>query len=271
MEPTRDYTIESLDTGLRLLRLFLTHDSLTVSGAAELLSVGRSTAHRVLSTLEGRGFAVRDASGRGYSPGPELMTLGRPAGFGAEDREQIGAVLDDAVRRTGETVQSVALVGDRTVVTDGRESGQPVRVVLETGRTHPAYATSGGRMLLSRLAPEQVRALYQRERSDGRERPDEGADRAEPPSALLDELADIRACGYALGRGEPVPGINTVAVPLAGSGRRDLLALTACAPADRGDDATLVRRAEELRRSAALRAVSGAPRRSGPPAVPAAR
>lgn len=70
MEPTRDYTIESLDTGLRLLRLFLTHDSLTVSGAAALLSVGRSTAHRVLSTLEGRGFAVRDASGRGYSPVP---------------------------------------------------------------------------------------------------------------------------------------------------------------------------------------------------------
>ncbi|MFF3258301.1 IclR family transcriptional regulator [Streptomyces sp. NPDC002932] len=265
MEPTRDYTIESLDTGLRLLRLFLTHDSLTVSGAAALLSVGRSTAHRALSTLEGRGFAVRDASGRGYSPGPELMALGRPAGFRAEDREQIGAVLDDAVRRTGETVQSVTLIGDRIAVTDGRESGQPVRVVLETGRTYPAYATSGGRMLLSRMTPEQVRALYPRER------PDEGAHPAGPPSALLDELADIRACGYALGRGEPVPGMNTVAVPLAGSGRRDLLALMACAPADRGDDAALVRRAEELRRSAALRAVSGGPRRSAPQAVPAAR
>lgn len=166
MGTTRDYTIESLDTGLRLMRLFLTHDSLTVSEAAVRLSVGRSTAHRVLSTLEGRGFAIRDSSGRGYSPGPELVRLGRPAGFGTDVREQVGAVLDDAVRRTGETVQSAALIGDRIVVTDGRESPHPVRVVLEPGRTHPAHATSGGRMLLSRMTTEQVCALYPRERLD---------------------------------------------------------------------------------------------------------
>lgn len=123
--PARDYTIESLDTGLRLMRLFLTHDALTVSGAAELLSIGRSTAHRVLSTLEGRGFAVRDVTGRGYSAGPELVRLGAPAGFGAEVRERVGSVLDDAVRRTGETVQSAALIGDRIIVTDCRESPTP--------------------------------------------------------------------------------------------------------------------------------------------------
>ncbi|MEK8145757.1 helix-turn-helix domain-containing protein [Streptomyces sp. M10(2022)] len=71
--PVRDYTIESLDTGLRLLRLFLAHDTLTVSEAAERLDIGRSTAHRVLSTLAGRGFAVRESSGRGYTAGPSSL------------------------------------------------------------------------------------------------------------------------------------------------------------------------------------------------------
>lgn len=254
MGPTRGYTIESLDTGLRLMRLFLTHDSLTVSEAAARLSVGRSTAHRVLSTLEGRGFAIRDSSGRGYSAGPELVRLGRPAGFGSADRERLGAVLDDAVRRTGETVRSAALIGDRIIVTDGRESPHPVRVVLETGRTHPAHATSGGKMLLSRMTTEQVRALYPQERLDEVTPHTLGS-----RSALLAELADIRAGGYALSRGESVPGMNTVAVPLAGSSWRDRLALVACAPADRGDDAALVRRAEELRRSAALLGTAGQP------------
>lgn len=122
MGPNRSYTIESLDTGLRLMQLFLAHDTLTVSEAAELLSVGRSTAHRVLSTLEGRGFAIRDFSGRGYSAGPELVRLGRPAGFGPAVRERLAAVLEDAVLRTGETVQCAALSGDRIIVTDGRES-----------------------------------------------------------------------------------------------------------------------------------------------------
>lgn len=247
MRATRGYTVESLDTGLRLMQLFLSHDSLTVSEAAEELSVGRSTAHRILSTLEGRGFAIRDSSGRGYSAGPELERLGRPAGFGAAVREQLGAVLDDAARRTGETVQSASLIGDRSIVTDGRESSHPVRVMPETGRTHPAHATAGGKVLLSRMTTQEVCALFPQERLDA-VTPHTLTTR----SALLAELADIRDRGYAVSRGESVPGLNTVAVPLAGAGRRDRLALMASVPADRGDAAALVRRAEELRRSAAL-------------------
>ncbi|WP_326769133.1 IclR family transcriptional regulator [Streptomyces sp. NBC_01591] len=245
--PGRGYTIESLDTGLRLMQLFLTHDTLTVSGAAELLSVGRSTAHRVLRTLEGRGFAIRDFSGRGYSAGPELVRLGRPAGFGPAVREQLGAVLEDAVHRTGETVQSTALIGDQIIVIDGRESSQPVRVMPEVGSTHPAHATSGGKLLLSLMTTEQVCALYPQEKL-----PAATPGTVTSRSALLAELQEIRSLGYALSRGESVRGMNTVAVPLAGSSWRDRLALMAAAPADRGDDAALVRRAGELRLSAAL-------------------
>ncbi|MFF9350549.1 IclR family transcriptional regulator [Streptomyces sp. NPDC014734] len=247
MRPTRGYTIESLDTGLRLIQLLLTHDRLTVSEAASLLAVGRSTAHRVLSTLVGRGFAARDSAGPGYSAGPELVRLGLPANFGAAARRRLGAVLDDAAGRTGETVQSTALIGDRIIVTDGRESSHPVRVMLAPGRTYPAHATSGGKLLLSSMTKEQVCALY----------PCEELSQLTPTtltarSALFTELDRVRACGYAVSRGESVRGLYTVAVPLAGSSRRDRMALVASAPADRGDDAALVRRAEELRRSAAL-------------------
>ncbi|MCD9902409.1 helix-turn-helix domain-containing protein [Streptomyces sp. MT29] len=90
MTATGDYTIASLDTGLRAMRLFLTHDTLTVTEAAGYLRVGRSTAHRVLSTLESRGFAIRDTSGRGYAAGPELVRLGRPAGFVRAARDRWG-------------------------------------------------------------------------------------------------------------------------------------------------------------------------------------
>ncbi|MCX4790679.1 IclR family transcriptional regulator [Streptomyces sp. NBC_01221] len=245
--PARGYTIESLDTGLRLLRLFLTHDTLTVSEAAGLLSIGRSTAHRVLSTLEGRGFAVRESSGRGYSAGPELERLGRPAGFGTAVREQLGAVLDDALRRTGETVQSAALIGDRILVTDGRESPHPVRVMPERGRTHPAHATAGGKMLLSGMTSEELHALYPQE-----ELPEVTPNTLTSRSALFAELDAIRSRGYALSRGESVPGLHAVAVAPAASSRRDRLALMASVPADRGDDAALARLVGELRRSAAL-------------------
>jgi len=241
------YTIESLDTGLRLLQLFLTHDALTVSEAAERLGIGRSTAHRVLSTLEGRGFTVRESSGRGYGAGPELARLGGPAGFGAAVRERIGTVLEDAAGRTGETVQSAALIGDRILVTDGRESAHPVRVMLTTGSTHPAHATSGGKLLLSWMTTDQVRALYPQERL-----PEVTAYTIATRGALLAELEEIRELGHAVSRGEAVQGMNSVAVPLAAPGRRARLALMAASPADRGGDAELAERAVRLRRSALL-------------------
>ncbi|GAA2938390.1 MULTISPECIES: IclR family transcriptional regulator [Streptomyces] len=242
---TRNYTIESLDTGLRLMQLFLVQHTVTVSEAAGRLGVGRSTAHRVLSTLEGRDFAVRDPSGRGYEAGPELLRLGRPAGLGPTVRERVGAVLDDAVRRTGETVESAALVEDLVLVTDGRASTRPVRVGLETDRVRPAHATAAGKVLLSRLTAEQVCALYPEERL-----PAVTSRSLVSRSALLAELAEVRELGRAFSRGEWVPGLYAVAVPLTGAGRRDRLALSASSPADRGSDAALAERAGQLRQAA---------------------
>ncbi|MER5181251.1 IclR family transcriptional regulator [Streptomyces sp. NPDC002896] len=247
MAEPKSYIIESLDTGLRLMRLFLDHDTLSVTDAARRLGVARSTAHRVLSTLEARGFATRDESGRGYSAGPELVRLGRPAGYGPEIRQRLQSVLDDAAARTGETVTSVALIGDQVILTDGRESQHPVRVMLEVGRTHPAHATSAGKVLLSRMTTEQVCALYPEERL-----PEVTPHTITSRKHLLEELAWVRERGYAVSRGESVWGMHAVAVPLAGTSWRDRLALMASAPADRGDEAALVDRAEKLRHSAEL-------------------
>ncbi|MEU0145285.1 IclR family transcriptional regulator [Streptomyces sp. NPDC006288] len=247
MADAKSYIIESLDTGLRLMRLFLSHDTLSVTDAAGELGVARSTAHRVLSTLEARGFATRDASGRGYAAGPELVTLGRPAGYGPEIRARLQVVLDSAAGATGETVGVAALIGDQVVITDGRESPHPVRAVLETGRVHPAHATSAGKLLLAGLTSEQVLALYPSERL-----PELTGRTLTSRTGLLAELARVRSVGRADSVGESVVGMNAVAVPLAGNSWRDRLALTASMPADRGSEPDLSRHAVALHGAAAL-------------------
>ncbi|WP_425840906.1 IclR family transcriptional regulator [Streptomyces fractus] len=248
-EPERSqrYVIESLDTGLRLLLLFMEHDSLSVTDAARSLGVARSTAHRVLSTLEGRGFVIRESSGRGYCAGPELVRLGRPAGYGPEARRALAPVLDDAAARTGETVTSVALLGDQILITDGRESRHPVRVMLEVGRTHSAHATSGGKILLAHMTDDQILSLYPEERL-----PEVTPHTITSRTALLAELALVRERGHAVSRGESVWGMNAVAVPLPGRSWRDRMALMAAVPADRGDDDALDLLARRLRRAALL-------------------
>lgn len=238
-----DYIIESLDSGLHLLGLLDSHESLTVSEAANLLGVSRATAHRVLSTLEQRGFVARAGEGGpGYCAGPELARLGRPAGLDDETRDRLAPVLDDALRRTQETVQVVVLLGDRVLVTDGRESTRPVRVILERGKTHAAHATSGGKLLLSYLTDDQIRLLY----------PDESLPAITgrtltTRTGLLQEVANIRTRGWARSVAESVPGMDSVAVPLSGSRRGQRLALMSSAPAQDHTPLSLARRAALLR------------------------
>ncbi|MFE7749162.1 IclR family transcriptional regulator [Streptomyces sp. NPDC057428] len=247
MTDAKRYIIESLDTGLRLMRLFLIHDSLSVTGAARELGVARSTAHRVLSTLEARGFATRDTSGRGYAAGPELVTLGRPAGYGPEIAARLEIVLDSAAETTGETISTAALIGDQVIITDGRESAHAVRVVLETGRAYPAHATSAGKVLLAQLTTEQVCALYPRERL-----PRVTERTLTSRTELLSELERTRSLNRADSAGESARGMNAVAVPLMGNSWRDRLALTASMPADRGSEPELSRHATALRAAAKL-------------------
>jgi IclR family transcriptional regulator, acetate operon repressor len=241
------YTIESLDTGLRLLLLFLEQDSVSVSQAAKELKVARSTAHRVLSTLQDRGMVSLPASRRRYVAGPALVEIARPRLVDPEARRWVRPVIEDAVRRTGETVHSVVLLGSQILVLDGRESEQAVRVGIRAGLVRPAYATSAGKLLLSRFNPDLISVLYPREELI-RATPWTIATR----SALMAELKKVAGFDHALSHQESEVGINAVAVLLAGTSWRDRIAIMASVPKERGSDKRLVEIAEELKQSAAL-------------------
>jgi DNA-binding IclR family transcriptional regulator len=65
------YAIASVDHALRLAVLLQLEGPVTVSAAAERLGVARSTAHRLLTMLVYRDFAVQDEDRR-YRAGPVI-------------------------------------------------------------------------------------------------------------------------------------------------------------------------------------------------------
>ena len=78
--PAPRYPIESVDNALRLLVLFAEQPRIRLTDASAYLEVASSTAHRLLSMLQYRGFVQQDAT-RAYEPGPVLRGLlgqGRP-------------------------------------------------------------------------------------------------------------------------------------------------------------------------------------------------
>lgn len=241
------YRLDSLDAGLQALLMFLERDSVTVTAVSDSLGIARSQAHRILTTLKGRGLVTAGPTGRGYYPGPLLVDIARPLVLDLESRRRIRPALEDAVKRTGETVHVAVLLGSQGLIFDGRESDQSVRVSSRIGLLRPAHATSAGKLLLSRLVPDQILALF----------PHENLPRFTPRTVstrteLLAELQQLREQDYALNRQEIERGVTGVAVILTGTNWRNRVSLLASVPADRGDDEALRNIARQLQESAGM-------------------
>lgn len=218
--------VESVDHALQVLLLLKDRPDLRVTDAAAQLGVAASTAHRLLKTLEGRGFVTQDRITRVYRAGPELIELGFASTREIDLREISEPHLRAAVTRTGETVNLVVLQEASVRFIAGFEADQRVRTHVLTGTLLPAYATSGGKVLLAELPREQLRTLYPR-----------GLRRFTPSTLtftqLLDELALVLMRGYATNRDESVAGLSAVAVPLRDRGGRTIAAVASSAPSDR--------------------------------------
>lgn len=162
------------------------------------------TIHRLMRTLLSCGY-VRQQPNRRYALGPRLIRLGESASrlLGTWARPHLARLVDE----TGETANMALLDGDDVVYVAQVPSRHSMRMFTEVGRRVLPHSTGVGKALLAGLPPGEVRALLERTgmpAATGRTITD--------PDALLDELARIRARGYAADDGEQEVGVRCLAV-----------------------------------------------------------
>lgn len=222
------YALESVDNALRLVQMLRDTGRVRVTEAARELGCARSTAHRLLSMLVYRDFAVQDDD-RGYVPGPALSaprTAGRPAQV---LRRVLTPHMERLCDQVGETVNLVIRVGTQIRFLATVESAQVLHVGDRRGTILPAHQASGGKALLARLPPAELAELYAPGAGDG------GHD-ALPAAAyprLRRELARVRKQGYALNMEETEAGVCAVGVCLYGAADRPVAALSIAVPTAR--------------------------------------
>lgn len=202
------YTIDSVDKALRVLMLLREQQQVRVSDVSAHLGVARSTAHRLLSTLAHRGFVTRDTSTRTYRGGPELLGGGGSQVTGADIRLEAHTHMVDLCEQTRETVNLMVLEGAFCRFVDGVNSERPLRTGVRTGVLLPAYATSGGKVLLAELPAQQLRELYPR----GLRRMTDAT--ITDFQRLQEELRTVRESAFAVNIGESEPGLSAVAVAI---------------------------------------------------------
>lgn len=149
--------IVAVDRALSLLIALGEQEHLTVTDAAQTLDVAPSTAHRILTTLVARGFAVQDTRRR-YRAGPALLAPGRMRGT-ASLVDRVRPFLEQLFEATQDTCHLVVREGTQVRFLDGIEGTRSLRVGLRIGARMPAAHTSGGKAMLSELSGPERGAL----------------------------------------------------------------------------------------------------------------
>lgn len=250
-EPTRDdaapatsaYTIRSVERVVDVLELLATaQEPISLDHVAEAADLPRSSAFRYLSTLESRGYAVREATGSGYVLGPSFPRL---TDRGLEELTVSAQPhMEQLAADTGETVNLGILSGTRVTYLAIVESHRQVRLAAKVGDRDLVHTTALGKAIASRLPEPAIRHILRVEGMPAR------TERTiTDPDAYLTLLEQIRAEGYAVDDRENEADGRCVAVPIPTAAHQ--AAISFSAPASRFPPDQIPAVAAQLRDAAA--------------------
>ena len=221
--------LASVDRSLRLLEELARGGDLGVTELASRIGAGKATAHRLVKTLEARGYVVQNADST-YRLGPRCLYLAQGVEAGLDLRTAALPTLAGLRERTGETAQLTVFDEGDAVYVEQVVSLKPVRSVGEVGGRAPAHCVSGGLALLA-FGPADSLA-YMGARAGA-------SPTAEAERRLLDldaELAETRERGYAVNRGGNNPDVGGVAAPVLDASGVAIAAISCCVPLFRLDE-----------------------------------
>jgi DNA-binding IclR family transcriptional regulator len=222
--------------------------SVALGSVATAIGMSKAGTHRVLNTLCLRGFVVREAGGI-YSLGYRAWEIGC-AVPGVALVSRAAPVMQRMADTVGDGAILGALDGGFDVVyLHVIESREPVRVYIDVGTRLPAHVTATGLACLAWLRPERVLEILPA--TLPARTPETITDR----SALLRELARIRARGYAQTLGTFRSDIGGVAAPIFAADANVIAALCVSSPRYRIDAAWKRRMSKAV--MAAAKEISG--------------
>lgn len=207
--PPLDTGVGVLDRSVAILDA-VDRGARSYTAIVEATGLTRSTAHRLIRSLETHGFLFH-VGGLGYALGPRLLSLAATAARELPLRALARPALERLARTTGESAQLYVRDGDRRVCIDTVESAQELRTIVDIGAALPLTKGSAGKVF---LAWSTVTDL-------------------DIPETLATQLITTRRRGWADSVGEREAGVASVSAPVFGPGGTLLAAVSVSGPASR--------------------------------------
>jgi DNA-binding IclR family transcriptional regulator len=220
--------VQAVERALTILDLLARNGEAGVTKLAADIGVHKSTAFRLVTTLE-RGGLVEQSEHRGkYRLGMGILRLAGATTARLDVVQEARPICRKLAAATGETV-NISVLSDRSALyldqVAGASSLQPHNWV---GQRIPLHATSNGKVLLSGLSAEDLASTV-------RTLPPL-TDRTITDLALLQsELDEVRVRGYAQAVDELEVGLTAIAAPIRNAHGDVIAALSVSGPTFRLD------------------------------------
>lgn len=223
-------TIQSVDRALRILKLFEDYEELGVTEISKKLSLHKSTAFGLITTLEMNKVLEKNELTDKYRLGMELFRLGTKVSSGL--RQTTYPYLERLVALYSETVNLVLFEYPNVVYMEKIESSHSMRISTAIGETRPLYCTAVGKALLANMPDEKIRAYL-----DSIELKRHTPNTIVNSEALLMNLKDIKKTGFSTEVEELEVGLCCIAAPIFNHVGKAFAAISISGPVSRmGED-----------------------------------
>lgn len=241
-----DFYVRALARGLSVLAVFdIEHPTLSLKDICARTGMSKTTAYRMVRTLEATEFLAYDAKTELYHLGRALI----PAAYLAMSYIGFARVahplLERLSEKTGETVELTVAGPGEAVVVDQVASRNPFRLTLPIGRVQSTASVSSFRVYLAHLPEAEQRRLL--EKGTAARTPHTMTD----PEQIMERMAAEKAEGLAFDLEEQDLGVCAVSTPVFERDGSLRAILTLVAPAERFGPKDRKKKSEAVRETAA--------------------
>jgi DNA-binding IclR family transcriptional regulator len=240
--------VQSVDRALTILEVLARNGEAGVTEVAAELGVHKSTAFRLVATLEAHRLVEQTEDRGKYRLGVGVLRLAGATAARLDVVQEARPVCRQLAAATGETVNITVLSDSSALYLDqvaGTSALQPHNWV---GQHIPLHATSNGKVLLSGLDAAALDRLLPK-------LPSYTPQTITRKAALRAELDQVREQGYAIAVDELEVGLTAVAAPIRNAGGDVVASMSVSGPTFRIEQRTeeIVSRLREAALEVSLR------------------
>ncbi len=200
--------VRSVYRAIKIIELIGEKRSIALPEIAQQLSLPKSSAYEILTTLCKADFICRDKNNN-YSLGIRLIELGNKAQLNLEIRRIATPILKELNEELDETVHLTVLDNDEILYVECFESTKRLRTYSVIGVRAPLHCTAVGKAILSMQDEKEIKRIIS---TKGLTQFTHNT--ITDPQKLLKELQETRKRGYAIDDIEHEEGVRCVGAPI---------------------------------------------------------